>query len=528
MNSETAARPTAPEGLLPLAAGLAAVWWLSIRMLWTDWEIDPQYSYGFLVPILCVALFLQRWNDRPEAQPPTNLVPNALLALPPLFFLAGIQPFFEANPEWRIPGMFGAFSAVALTLILIHALGGRPWLQHFFFPAAFFLIAVPWPRNAEEAFMGFLMEKNAVAALEVLHWCGYEAVRRGNLIALPTGLLGVEEACSGVRSLQSGLMASLFFGEIFRFGLFARGALVFAALGFAVFGNFLRATALSIVGSTEGVPAVDKWHDTAGYAALAFTLGALWIVAYAWHQHRSRKSPPKSTPEPAPPRPVDRRVRAAGAGVFVLAALSLAGTEAWYRLHERQAPPSAGWTIREGTAGTKPVAVADRTRRILFFPEGFSERFRDSGGRHWQFFFFRWPAGRTAVQAIDIHNPQTCLGSIGMELERQLPPVNIRAGGLVFPFNVYIFTDNGGPILVFHSIIADRQQGSYDAPMMESGPGHTSLGGRWMSVANGMRNQGQRLLEAAVWGTDNVAEASAALQRFLDQAIESSAPSPKP
>ena len=50
MKSENPARSIAPEGYLPLAVGLAAVWWLAIRMLWTDWEIDPQYSYGFLVP----------------------------------------------------------------------------------------------------------------------------------------------------------------------------------------------------------------------------------------------------------------------------------------------------------------------------------------------------------------------------------------------------------------------------------------------------------------------------------------------
>ena len=527
MKSENPARSIAPEGYLPLAVGLAAVWWLAIRMLWTDWEIDPQYSYGFLVPILCVALFLQRWRDRPDPVPPRGLLPNALLALPPLLFLTGIQPFFEANPEWRIPGMFGALSAVMLSLILIHAIGGWPWLRHFFFPAAFFLIAIPWPRNAEEALMGFLMEKNAIAALEVLHWCGYEAVRRGNLIALPSGLLGVEEACSGVRSLQSGLMASLFFGEIFRFGIFARGVLLCAALGFAVIGNFLRATALSIAASTAGVGAVDKWHDTAGIAALVFTLGALWLVAYGWQQRRSRKSPSADFPEPAPPPSVVPSIRQAAYVALALAVISLAGTEAWYWLHERHAPPPAAWTIREGTAGSSPVQIPDRTRRILFFPEGFSERFRDTEGRRWQFFYFRWPAGRTAVQAINIHNPQTCLGSIGLNLVRQLPPVEIRAGGMVLPFNVYVFEDQGRPLLVYHSIIADRLQESHDAPTMELASGDTTLGGRWKSVAQGTRNRGQRLLEAAVWGTDNVVEASSALQRFLEQAIEAGDPSPK-
>jgi exosortase len=509
--------PTLPT-LWPLAAALAAVWWLSIRMLWTSWEIDPQYSYGFLVPILCVALFLQRWRDRPAPEPAPRLLPHALLAMPMLGFLAGIQVFFEANPEWRIPGVLGAFCAVGATLLLLHALGGGPWVRHFLFPVAFFLIAVPWPRNAEESLMGFLMEKNAIAALEVLHWCGYEAIRRGHLIALPTGMIGVEEACSGVRSLQSGLMASLFFGEIFRFGLFARSALVLAAFSIAIAGNFLRATALSILASHEGPAAVNAWHDTAGFVILGTTLGGLWLLAVAWQKWRTRKA--KSAPLPHPVEPawsIPPALRAASLAIALLAILALGGTEAWYRLHERDAPPPSEWTVQSGLPGTKPVQIADRTRRILFFPEGFSERFRDDDGRNWQFFYFRWPAGRSAVQAIDIHDPRTCLGSLGMELVRQLPSIEIRSGGVSLPFRVFQFSDHGRPLVVFHSIIADRPAGSEDTEMDQSpasGPG-----ARWQAVVNGQRNPGQRLLEAAVWDTEDAAQATTMLQAFLERAI---------
>ena len=259
---------------------LASIWWLSIRMLWTEWEIDPQYSYGFLVPILCVALFMQRWRDRPPTGESGNPLLLGLAALPAIGFLLAVQPFYEANPEWRIPGILGALCAALLTLLLVYSLGGFSWVRHFLFPIAFFLIAIPWPRNAEEAIMGFFMEKNAMAALEVLHWCGYEAVRRGHLITLPTGTLGVEEACSGVRSLQSGIMASLFLGEIFRFGGFFRTILVSVSILVAVFGNFLRATILSIIASNQGVTAVEKWHDIAGYAILVSTLGTLWLMAH--------------------------------------------------------------------------------------------------------------------------------------------------------------------------------------------------------------------------------------------------------
>jgi exosortase len=488
-------------------------------MLWTGWEIDPQYSYGFLVPILCVALFLMRWRDRPDPKPPAGLLSHALLALPLVLFLAGIQIFFEANPEWRIPGMLGAFCAVGATLILLHALGGGPWLRHFFFPAAFFLIAVPWPRNAEEAFMGFLMEKNAIAALEVLHWCGYEAIRRGNLIAVPNGMIGVEEACSGVRSLQSGLMASLFLGEVFRFGFFARGALVFSALAIAVFGNFLRATGLSLLATHQGTKAVAEWHDAAGYAILALTLGGLWSIAYVWHRRRSRRHvrPPDSD-SPAPP--ITSTLRTACFSVLALAAISLGGTESWYRLHEKNAPPPSEWTIRQGTPGTKPVPVDDRTRRILFFPEGFSERFRDEAGRNWQFFYFRWPAGRSAVQAINIHDPRTCLGSMGMELVRQLPSMEIQTRGVRLPFRVFLFRDAGRPLVVFHSIIADRSLGTEDG-IVDLNSAIPGAPDRVRAVLQGRRNLGQRLIEAVVWDTEDPSEAAATLQKFLDQAIDS-------
>ncbi len=523
MKTAAPARAAALQTLWPLAAALAAVWWLSIRMLWTGWEVDPQYSYGFLVPILCAALFLMRWRDRPAPEPPRSLLPHALLAAPMVFFLAGIQVFFEANPEWRIPGLFGAVCATGTTLVLLHALGGSPWLRHFFFPAAFFLIAVPWPRNAEEALMGFLMEKNAIAALEVLHWCGYEAVRRGNLIAVPNGMIGVEEACSGVRSLQSGVMASLFLGEIFRFGLFARAALVFSSVAIAILGNFLRATGLSILATHEGTAAVSRWHDTAGLAILGLTLGGLWLLADLWNRRLSRHRSP-APPTDAPPPRVSAPLRFSCLAVSAVAVLSLAGTETWYRLHEKNAPPPSEWTVREGTPGTKPVAIDDRTRRILFFPEGFSERFRDEAGRNWQFFYFRWPAGRSAVQAINIHDPRTCLGSMGMELVRQLPSTGIEARGVRLPFRVFLFRDGGRPLVVFHSIIADRDDRAEDA-FMEATNGTPSGPNRWQSVLEGRRNLGQRLLEAAVWDTEDPVEAADILKKFLSQAIESR-PSP--
>jgi len=514
-------RPTFGPRVWVAAAGAAMVWWLAIRMLWMEWEVDPQYGYGFLVPILCGVLVVQRWRDRPRCGVPGTSWLAGALAVPPLVYLLLVPPFFEANPEWRPLGMVGAFAATWVTLLAIYAVGGRAWVRHFIFPVAFFLIAIPWPRNLEGAVMGYLMEQNAIAALEVLHWCGVMAVRSGHLISLPTGMIGVEEACSGVRSLQSGIMAALFLGEMFRFGWFSRVALVGSAIGISLVGNFLRATGLSLLASDQGIDAIEKWHDMAGFLILGSTLGGIWFLAAWW---KGRGGGGAANPTDGPRRDMvilPRSIGFLGGVVFLAGVLSLAGTEAWYRARGGGAGESAAWTIKPGTPGTQPVPVPDRTRRILFFPDGFSEKFVDASGLRWQVFYFRWPPGRTAVQAVGVHDPRTCLASIGMELESQLAPMIIEVEGVAFPFRVFLFRAGGRPVLVFHAILSDdtREGGINEFAGMNDAMEDYSMAGRFKMMARGIRNSGQTLFEAAVWGTTDVAEASNSLKAFLGRAV---------
>jgi hypothetical protein len=51
--------------------------------------------------------------------------------------------------------------------------------------------------------------------VEVLGWLGIPAMAHGNVIEVATGMVGIDEACSGIRSFQSSLMISLFFGEFY-------------------------------------------------------------------------------------------------------------------------------------------------------------------------------------------------------------------------------------------------------------------------------------------------------------------------
>src|SRR6185437_11345655 len=100
------------------------------------------------------------------------------------------------------------------------------WLRHFAFPFLFFLVAIPWPVQIEEVIIQDLMR--AVTAINVifLQLVGIPALQHGNVIEVGNGFIGVEEACSGVRSLQATFMISLFLGELYLFNVGRRFILV--------------------------------------------------------------------------------------------------------------------------------------------------------------------------------------------------------------------------------------------------------------------------------------------------------------
>src|SRR5689334_1212023 len=46
-----------------VVAPLFYLWFRLINNLRVEWETNPQYSYGYIVPFLCVGLIFQRWKS---------------------------------------------------------------------------------------------------------------------------------------------------------------------------------------------------------------------------------------------------------------------------------------------------------------------------------------------------------------------------------------------------------------------------------------------------------------------------------
>src|SRR5438309_5550012 len=275
---------------LPLALSvlfLAVLWFVLCKQLSSEWSVNEQYNFGWFVPFFALYLFWLRWQDRPQVEirnPKSEIRKRqtiaALLAIPALLSLLPVRLFEIANPEWRPIAWIHAATVVTLTLLLIWYAGGRRWLRHFAFPVAFIFVAVPWVTAVETAVIQGLMRMVARVAAETAMLLGIPAQVEGNLIRVSTGLVGVNEACSGIRSLQTSLMIGLLFGELKRLSVWRRVLLIAGAVAIALFANLLRAVFLVRVAAMENVSEVTRWHDIAGYAIVALVFAGTMGLSY--------------------------------------------------------------------------------------------------------------------------------------------------------------------------------------------------------------------------------------------------------
>jgi len=199
---------------------LGYLWFRLIDDLRLEWATNPQYSYGLVVPLLVIGLLLRRWQHAKNKNC-FSVAESPWLAV---WFCGGLAFLYlptrlveEATPEWRPVQWLLAVEIVGLTLYGIYLAGGKGWLRQFAFPILFFLVAVPWPTPIEAPIIQGLSRMNATLVVEVLGFLDVPAIQHGNVIEVSTGMVGINDACSGIRSFQSSLMISLFLGEYYFF-----------------------------------------------------------------------------------------------------------------------------------------------------------------------------------------------------------------------------------------------------------------------------------------------------------------------
>jgi exosortase len=278
------ANSTTPEpkkglDLLIWAPGLVVVaWW--VWELSHHWAALVEYRFGWIVAMLAAYLAWERWPTQPPARPGGHWGPVLLLGLggSALVLLAELYRMGLA----RTPTQAMLFSLGCAAFVLAHLLALTGWerTRHFLFPLLFFFVAVPIPKIVWNPIVFGLQSLVTFLNVEALNLLGIPAVQQAHVIRLPHTTVGVDEACSGVRSLQSSIMAALFIGDLTLRRAGWKVFFLFAGVALAVVGNFGRSLYLSLTAHRAGAEALKAVHDSAGWSVLLFT--AAGIAALAW------------------------------------------------------------------------------------------------------------------------------------------------------------------------------------------------------------------------------------------------------
>lgn len=458
------------------------------------WTLSPQYQYGWLVPPLAAYLFYKRWRTAPGAAPAGHrgamaLTATCALLLPPVWVVR------TATPDWSTIGFCLAALVTGLTLGLLARAGGWRMARHLAFPVLFIFCAVPWPQRLENAVIQSLMRFVAAGTVEIMQWCGIAAEQHGNLVSLGRATIGISEACSGVRSIQSMAMASLFLGELRRFRTGARVILLLCGAGLAVLFNLVRNTLLALVANHSGAAAIERWHDSAGWGILLASFFLLLLVA------RALGRPAPVAEHTAPP---DLQFPAwLGAVLAIWFAFIAAGNEWWYRAHERKDVERIEIRWPLASEGFQTVPIPDRARDITLCSEAQSAAWTGENGLRWMLTSLRWAPGRTASQSARIHQPDVCLEASGAVPVMELPPVTLQADGGEMVFHAWLFQYAGRPVYVFYNLWEEANRDQLNDTLQQD----WSPWSRVQRALTGQRNLGQQSVEIAIQGCDSQEEA---------------------
>ncbi|MGA3008248.1 MAG: exosortase/archaeosortase family protein, partial [Opitutaceae bacterium] len=316
--------------------------------------------------------------------------------------------------------------------------------------------------------MQLLVTRSVIAALHLL---GVAALRNGNLIELGRTTVGVEEACSGVRSLVSCVFAGFFFSAALVRRPSARVLIVVLAAPLALVMNFLRSLTLTLLANRD-VDISRTWHDFTGYAVLGLTamiLGGLALLLARGDRGGTFAPTAPTAPAGRCPRPLE---------VLLTVGLALAvGMVVLFAVNTRRAPPAGpipdlaaivpaqvdGWEVQTA-ADLYRFSGTLQTDHLI--QRTYLKRTTDDRLVQVTIYVAYWPAGQAPVSLVASHTPDACWPGAGwLPDPKENARIRLTAAGRVLPPAEYrIFHHESYPQCVWFWHLYDRRPIAYENP----------------------------------------------------------------
>lgn len=260
---------------LVLGGLMVALYGQIIRGLADDWWNDPNASHGLLVPPLAAYIAWQR-RDLMLGVPAVPRFGGLLwVAGGSLLLLIG-----KLGAEFFL----GRLSIVILIAGFVHTFWGKQRLHSLGFPLLLLATMVPMPVIVYNQLAQPLQLFASAVSTRIAQAVGVSIFQEGNVIQLANTTLGVEEACSGLRSLSALIVMALLLGFLVCTRLRTRVSLLMLAIPIAICVNVVRVAGTAILADYNPELAMGFYHTFSGW--LIFLLGIALVYGACQLLHR--------------------------------------------------------------------------------------------------------------------------------------------------------------------------------------------------------------------------------------------------
>lgn len=392
--------------------------WISLFSrisLW--WNEASYYTHGWAVPLLAFILIINRIPEQKSAEKSFNPWLPILICF---FLYLPAHLMGEPDPFWRFPLWVETIGLCWITGLLIQQSKIKISWQTWSLISLYLLTALPWPASLESKVIHGLTQIVSALTTESLLLLGFPAILSQGAILVEQDIVKINQACSGIRSLQNLLSLGVFLSIYFRFDWGRFLFLLFISCLSTLFFNFVRALTLSYLSLELGTGIQKEWHDFVGNSLVTLSMLTVSFVAYTL---RVKINSEKILSNHSLPQATDV-LRPNLSWVFLgIFALPQAFTFIWFSLLCPK-PPAFSWEIDLGESAEN---IEQGIEDVLQFDYGEKKKF-SLGPDGWAevIHFGYEPASAAASLCSRNHPPDYCMGYTGIKIVESNPVVTFE------------------------------------------------------------------------------------------------------
>ncbi len=280
MNQPSLSAPLRPNylwlwGLLIAAAIVLVIVFRQSLALMVGWWESPEYSHGYMIPVVALFLLWQRLNELPTAtQRGSWWGTAALLAGLAAFLLGELSAIYTVIQYGFLLSLFG------ITL----AFFGRSTMRVLWVVLVYLIFMIPLPNFLYFNLSSQMQLISSEIGVAVIRLFGISVFLEGNVIDLGSMQLQVAEACSGMRYLFPLMSFGFLIAYLYRGPFWQRAMIFLTTIPITILMNSFRIGVIGVTVEYWGIGMAEGFlHDFEGWVVFMGCLSILFLEISIFH-----------------------------------------------------------------------------------------------------------------------------------------------------------------------------------------------------------------------------------------------------